>query len=312
MQKTTNDTNRADLLILGAGPAGLAAAQYGARAALRVIVLEQLAVGGQALLIDALENYPGLIPAQPGFSFAEAMRQQAEGFGATFMSETVERVEKRGASFTLTLAGGATLTAPTVLIATGARHRKLDVPGEEALSGRGVSYCASCDGPFFKGKHIVVVGGGDAACDDAQYLSRLSPHVVLVHRRDTFRAQKSLALRVQSNPHIAVRLNTRLLEIKGGEKVSSVVLECNGVRQEEAADAVFIFVGSEPETSVLPSAVSLDEQGYIITAPDMATSVPGLFAAGDVRATPFRQVVVAAAEGAIAAHSAAAYLLNVV
>jgi thioredoxin reductase (NADPH) len=308
-------THTVDFLIIGSGPAGLAAAQYGARAALRVIVLEQLATGGQALLIDALENYPGLIPALPGFEFAENMRKQAEQFGASFMSEAVKSVEKTGAAdsayFTVTLESGAQLTAPAILIATGARRRKLGVPGEETFAGRGVSYCATCDGPFFKGKRIFVVGGGDTACDEAQYLSRLSPNVILAHRRAEFRAQKSIAARVQSNPRIETRLDTRLLEIRGDQKVTSVILESDGLRHEEAADAVFIFVGSEPETAVLPSFVEVDAQGYIVTDQAMATSVSGLFAAGDVRATPFRQVVVAAAEGAIAAHSAAAYIDDV-
>ncbi|MDR1400450.1 MAG: FAD-dependent oxidoreductase [Treponema sp.] len=302
----------ADILILGAGPAGLSAAQYGARAALRVLVLEQLAPGGQALLIDTLENYPGLIPARSGFDLADAMHQQAKDFGACFITAAAVSVSaadvRRSIPFTVTLDDGKKLTASAVLIATGARHRVLEITGERELTGMGVSYCATCDGPFFRGKKIVVVGGGDAACDEARYLARLSSHIVLVHRRAEFRAQKALADRVMNDPRIEVRLNTRILEIHGTDKVTSVVLETNGETHEELADAVFIFVGSVPALPCLPSLLKTDSQGYIITDQSMATSISGIFAAGDVRATPFRQVVVAAAEGAIAARSAVAYI----
>ncbi|MDR1326634.1 MAG: FAD-dependent oxidoreductase [Treponema sp.] len=302
----------ADLLILGAGPAGLSAAQYGARAALRVLVLEQLAPGGQALLIDTLENYPGLIPARSGFDFADAMRRQAEDFGAHFITATAISISasdtRHPVHFTVTLDDGKKLTALAVLIATGTKYRLLDIPGERELAGLGVSYCATCDGPFFKGKKIFVVGGGDTACDEARYLARLSPHIVLIHRRAEFRAQKALAEQVMNDPRIEVRLNTRMLEIHGSDKVSSVVLETNGVTHEEPADAVFIFAGSVPQVPDLPPLLTNNDQGYIITNQSMETSIPGILAAGDVRATPFRQVVVAVAEGAIAAHSAAAYI----
>jgi thioredoxin reductase (NADPH) len=303
----------ADLIIVGAGPAGLTAAQYGARANLRVLVIEQLAPGGQVLLIDVLENYPGNVPcgevpAKSGFDFAQDLHRQAENFGARFVSETAVSLEKEGDLFALLLGSGKTLRAPGVIIATGAKHRKLDIPGEEEFYGRGVSYCATCDGPFFKGKRILVVGGGDAACDEAQYLSRLSPAVILIHRRDRLRAQKALAERTLKNPHIEVRFNTRLREIRGDQRVRSVVLEGkDGEVREEPADAVFIFVGAVPQTT-LAEGVEKDENGYILTDQRMASSLPGLFAAGDVRASPFRQVVVAAGEGAVAAHSAAEYL----
>ncbi|MDR1957400.1 MAG: FAD-dependent oxidoreductase, partial [Treponema sp.] len=171
------------------------------------------------------------------------------------------------------------------------------------------SYCATCDGPFFKEKKIFVVGGGDAACDEAQFLARLSSQVVLVHRRDRFRAQKALAERVLRNPHITVRFNTRIAEIRGETKVSAVLLESisTGESYEEAGDAVFIFAGIVPQMPLVPD-MQKNEQGYIVTDQTMATSIPGIFCAGDVRASPFRQVVVAAGEGAVAAHSAAAYI----
>jgi thioredoxin reductase (NADPH) len=215
---------------------------------------------------------------------------------------------KEESGFSLNMAGGAVLKAPCVILATGARHRMLDIPGEDKFSGRGVSYCATCDGPFFKNKKIFVAGGGDAACSEAQYLSRLSSNVILIHRRDRFRAQKSLAERVLTNPAIEVRFNTIMKEIRGQEKVASVVLESTERNQyEDTADAVFVFAGVIPQSSLVEDAAK-DEAGYVLTDQHMASSVPGLFAAGDVRASPFRQVVVAAAEGAIAAHSAAAYL----
>ena len=314
-----------DLIIIGAGPAGLAAAQYGARSNLSVLVLEQLAPGGQVLNIDVLENYPGIAHGKTGFEFCEDLHRQAEAFGAEFLIEQVRSLDREEDTFVVTLENGQILKAATVILATGAKHRTLDIPGESEFTGRGVSYCATCDGPFFKGKKVFVVGGGDAACDEAQYLSRLTDQVILIHRRDRFRAQKALADRVLQNPNIKVRFNTVMKEIKGpkGTKLESVVLESilgNGGENstektvsEEPADGVFVFTGMLPQTSLVSGSdaslkAKLDETGYIITDEKMASSIPGLFAAGDVRATPFRQVVTAAGDGAIAAHCAAAYI----
>jgi thioredoxin reductase (NADPH) len=302
----------ADLLIIGAGPAGLTAAQYGARGNFKVLVVERLAPGGQVLLIDALENYPGNVeregvPPRKGYEFAEDLRRQAEDFGAQFLTGSVCSLRKAGDRFQADLENGKRLDAGAVILAAGAAHRKLGIPGEEEFFGRGVSYCAACDGPFFKNQRILVVGGGDAACDEAQFLSRLSSQVLLIHRREKFRAQRALAERVLHNPGIEVRFNTRLHEIRGDERVSSVVLENAGEKREEEAAAVFIFVGTSPQTAAAGGAAT-DENGYILTDQRMETSIPGLFAAGDVRASPFRQVVVAAGEGAVAAHCAAAYL----
>jgi len=309
-----------DLIIIGGGPAGMTAAQYGARANLSVLVLEQLAAGGQALLIDVLENYPGIAPGKTGFDFCEDLRRQAEGFGAKFLTEQAQTLTKEGETFTVALGNGQSLRAPAVILATGAKHRPLDIPGEKEFFGRGVSYCATCDGPFFKNKKIFVVGGGDAACDEAQYLSRLSSQVIMIHRREKFRAQKALADRVLHNPNITVSFNTVMREIKGSSgKVTSVVLESKFPTEtsvsEESANAVFIFTGTVPQTSLVSGAsggliAKMDEAGYIVTDERMASSVPGLFAAGDVRTSPFRQVITAAADGAVAAHCAAAYIDN--
>jgi thioredoxin reductase (NADPH) len=316
----------ADLLIIGAGPAGLTAAQYGARANLSTLVLEQLAPGGQALLIDRLENYPGHLPGaggavKSGFDFSQDLYRQAESFGARFMTEAalsvaVETAPDNTRYFAAGLENGRILRTLAVIIATGSKYRTLDIPGEAELYGRGVSYCAACDGPFFKGKRIFVVGGGDAACDEAQYLSNLTSTVVIIHRKDRFRAQRALAERTLKNPRIDVRFNTRMLEIRGtdsagGGRVVSVLLERidREKRYEEPADAVFIFAGTLPQSSLINQlGVKTDGQGYIITDQSMASSVSGIFAAGDIRSGAFRQVVVAAGEGAAAAHGAALYI----
>jgi len=318
----------ADLIIIGAGPAGLTAAQYGARSNLSVLVLEQLAPGGQALLIDVLENYPGIAPGKTGFDFSEDLHRQAEEFGAKFLTEQVLSVKKEGDTFTVILGNNEKRSSHALIIATGAKHRTLDIPGEKEFYGRGVSYCATCDGPFFKNKKIFVVGGGDAACDEAMFLSRLTNQVILIHRRDKFRAQRALAERTMNNPNIQVRFNTVMKEIRGeGGKVTSVLLGAVGEKtgsaahgaaqesavSEESADGVFVFTGTVPQSSLVSGLsggikADLDENGYIITDQKMASSIPGLFAAGDVRASPFRQVVTAAGDGAIAAHCAAAYI----
>lgn len=323
-----------DVIIIGGGTAGLAAAQYAGRSNLTTLVIEEKSEGGQAVLIDRLENYPGILEPVNGWDFANTMKKQAEAFGAEFMYAKVTGLGRKGETFHIPLEAGEgaepeTLQARTVILATGADHRTLGVPGEAEYYGKGVSYCATCDGPFFRNKHIVVVGGGDAACDEAGFLARLTDRVTMVHRRDSFRAQKALAERTINNPHIKVRFNTVVKEIRGtasagaaapglavgvagagaagpGSKVTSVILADSetGAEQELACDAVFIFIGMDPRTE-LASLAKKDEAGYIITDDHMRTSIPGLFAAGDIRAKPFRQIVTAAADGAIAAHEAA-------
>ena len=257
-----------------------------------------------------------------GYDFIEKLRLQALHFGAVFQTAQVIALRKEkaddtagGGRFLLDIADGAQLSARSVILAAGAKHRLLGVPGEKEFTGSGVSYCAPCDGPFFKKKKIFVVGGGDTACDEARYLSRFSPTVVLIHRRDQLRAQKALVERVRKNPNIQIRLNTTIQEIRGKEKVSSVILRdtITGIEHDEAADAVFIFTGIQAENALvssgeLDSLVKKDESGFIITGSRMETSLPGLFAAGDIRNSPFRQVITACADGAIAAHSAGQYI----
>lgn len=297
-----------ELVIIGAGAAGLSAAQYGARANLKTLVVEEMAPGGQALLIDQLENYPGILEPISGYDLAETMRAQAERFGAEFMITSVEKVEKHDGNFDIATTDGL-VRAEAVIIATGAKHRHLGVEGEEQMLGKGVSYCATCDGPFFKGKKMLVVGGGDAACDEAMYLAKLSSDILMVHRKDRFRAQKSLAERVLSNPNITVAFNTVVEKISGTSKVEAVTLKdtLTGEIRQEAVSAVFVFVGSDPNTAILPAAV-LDQTMSVVTDETMETSIPGLFAAGDVRVSPFRQIVTACSDGAIAAHAASQYI----
>jgi thioredoxin reductase (NADPH) len=297
-----------DILIIGGGVAGLTAAQYAARSNLGVLVLEELASGGQALLIENIENYPGMPQAVNGYELSQLFEEQAKGFGAEIRNVTAKTLRKEGNHFVVETSEG-TISAYAVILATGAKHKHLGAPGEKEFIGRGVSYCATCDGPFFKDRKILVVGGGDAACDEAMFLSKLSGKVTLIHRRERFRAQKALAERTMKNTGLSIRFNTVCKEIKGSGKVERVVLQdlATGSISEEPMDAVFIFIGSEPQTQLVPD-LKKDEGGYIVTDQRMETEVKGLFAVGDLRATPFRQLVVASADGAIAAHCAAQYI----
>ncbi len=297
-----------DLIIIGAGSAGLTAAQYGARANLKIMLIEEMAPGGQALIIDELENYPGFPEPISGYEFSERMHKQAVNFGVETKTATAKKIEKKDGYFAIETSKGA-FTTYAVILSTGAKHSELGIPGEKELSGKGVSYCATCDGPFFRNKKMVVVGGGDAACDEAIFLANLADKIVVVHRRDQFRAQKSLADRVLKNRNIEVRFNTVIKEITGDNKVQRAVLgkTDTGETYEEECAAVFIFIGSIPQTDLVPD-LEKDEAGYIVTNQRMETATPGLYAAGDVRSTPFRQLVVAAGEGAIAAHSASQYI----
>lgn len=298
-----------DILVIGAGPAGLSAAQYGARAARRTTLIEEMAPGGQTLIIDAIENYPGVNKVISGYELGMQFQDQAERFGAELVYATVQSITKEDDKFIVQTTGGD-YKAPSIIICTGAKHKYLGIPGEEEYTGKGVSYCATCDGPFFRNKKILVVGGGDSACSEALYLAKLSDRVTLIHRRDRFRAQQELAERVMNDPNVDVRLQHTATSIEGdGTKVQRVVLNnlATGEVYTEEFDAVFVFVGMLPQTALVPD-VEKDETGYIVTNGRMETSVPGMYAAGDVRNTPFRQIVTAAADGAIAAHCASEYI----
>ncbi len=301
------ETVNFDYVIIGAGPAGLASAQYAARSGLNTVVLDPAGAGGQALQIAELENYPGVYPVVNGADFMDNMRNQAEAFGAKIELVTVTSIDKTGSDFIVTTKRKI-FKAPCLCLATGAFHKNLGVPGEAEFTGRGVSYCATCDGPFFRNRKIVVVGGGDSACSEAVYLSTLSKDVTIIHRRNEFRAQKAVVDKMLV-AGVKPVYDTVLKEIKGGMKVESLVIENvkTGEQSELACDAVFIFAGMVPQTELV-DMLPKDGNGYIVTDETMATSMPGLFAAGDVRSKSFRQVVTATADGAIAAHSAYEFL----
>ncbi|MBP5443700.1 MAG: thioredoxin-disulfide reductase [Treponema sp.] len=303
-----SETNKYDLIILGAGPAGLSAAQYSARANLKTLVLDQGLGGGQAANIFNLENYPGVFPPVQGWQWIATMKNQAESFGAQIKQAAVSSIDKIEGHFVVKT-NNTQYTSLALVAATGAEHRTLGAEGEKEFSGRGVSYCATCDGPFFRNKDVVVVGGGDSACDEAVYLATLCSHVTVVHRKSQFRAQKAVAQRVLSNPKISVRFNSSVTRILGDKTLSSVELTdtVSGEKSTLETSGVFIFVGMIPQTSLF-SSLKTDEAGYIITGEDMETSIPGLFAAGDVRSKTFRQIVTACSDGAIASHSAQNYI----
>ena len=305
----TLNTEKFDYVIIGAGCAGLASAQYAARGGLSVLVLDVAGAGGQVLQISELENYPGVFPAVDGAAYMMTMQKQAEAFGAKIVQAQVLSIDKTGGNF-LVKTRKAAYEAACMCIATGAIHRDLGVPGEKEFSGRGVSYCATCDGPFFRNKKIVVVGGGDSACSEAIYLSTLSSDVTIIHRRDKFRAQQAVIDKMLA-AGVKPLYDSVVKEIKGSAKVESIIVENvkTGEQSELTTDAVFIFAGMLPQTELV-EMLAKDPAGYIITDENMETQVPGLFAAGDVRSKPFRQVVTAVSDGAIAAHVASERIRN--
>lgn len=302
------DTKNYDIIIVGGGPAGLACGQYSARAGRKTVILEEMAPGGQTMIIDEIENYPGLEKIS-GYELAMKFEQQATGFGCEIAYAAVNFIKRLDdGSFELTTSEG-TFASPVVVIATGAKHRNLDVPGEKEMIGHGVSYCATCDGPFFRKKKILVCGGGDSACQESMYLRKLSDDVTVTHRRDRFRAQASI-VKAMTDAGIKTKMNTTVQSINSeNNKVRSVTFldKTSGETYTEEFDGVFIFVGNIPQTQLVPDCEK-DEAGFIKTDSRMMTSIPGIYAIGDVRATPFRQIVTAAADGAVAAHYASEYI----
>ncbi len=302
-----------DLLILGGGPAGLTAGLYAARGGRKVALIERAMPGGQAFLTNEIENYPGFPQGIGGPELMMAFQEQATRFGLEIINAEIVKVDLAGELKTLTAADGTLYRARAVIIATGAEPRKLGVPGEEEFRGRGVSYCATCDGAFFRNKKVAVVGGGDAAVEEAIFLTRFAEKVVIIHRRDELRAINVLQERAKSNEKIEFRLNMVVEAIQGNQKVESLRLKnvITGEIQEEPFDGVFVFVGTRPNTGFLKGILELDEKGCIITNAAMGTSLKGVYAAGDVRNTPFRQVATAVGDGAMAAGSAEQYLAEI-
>ena len=298
-----------DVAVIGAGPAGLAAALYAARAGLSVAVFERASAGGQLAQTERVDNYPGFPQGAGGFELAWSMKEQAERFGARIVSEEVTDVKLDGPVKTL-VTPFASYRARAVIVATGARARKLGLAGEEALAGRGVSYCATCDGGFFRGKRVVVVGGGNTAVADALYLSRIASEVVLVHRRDKLRATAIYngQLEAAENIRLALNANVTGLHERDGKLSAVDIASRDGSTETLEADGLFVAIGVVPNTEFLGGALALDEAGYIAADETGRTSAPGVLAAGDVRAKELRQVVTAVSDGAVCAERAASEL----
>lgn len=308
-QDNTGTGTAVDLVIAGGGPAALSAALYAARYGMGHIVLESWQPGGQAALTALIENYPG-VPAVPGSKLASIMRAQALDAGARFSTETVTGVDEVGDEF-IVRTESASHSARTLVIATGAAPAKLGVPGEDRFYGRGVSFCATCDAPFYRGRRVIVVGGGDSAVKEALHLSTVASSLVLVHRRDTLRAEPRLAKRLLDCPNCEVRWNSTLREVTGDEQgVTGVDLQTPSGVEHLTADGVFLYVGTRPATEPFRGLVDLDERGAVLTRNFVETSRPGVYAAGDVTSNGFRQVVTAASDGARAAWAAFEYLEN--
>lgn len=299
-----------DVIIIGAGPGGMTTALYASRANLKVVMLDRGAYGGNLNNTASIVNYSGFKDVQ-GPELAEKMYQGATQFGAEYAYGTVTKVEVDGANKKVTTDMGETYVSPVVVIGTGSDHRKLGVPGEEEFGGRGVSYCAVCDGAFFKGKHLVVVGGGDSAVEEGLYLTQLASKVTVLVRRGELRAQPMLQDEAKKNPKMEFVFNTSVTEIMGDDvKVTGVITHNNetGEDGELAADGVFIYVGNIPLTKPFADLGILDDQGWVKTDTVMRTSIPGIYAIGDVRETPLRQIATAVGDGAIAGQQVYQYI----
>ncbi|OAN49679.1 MULTISPECIES: thioredoxin-disulfide reductase [Chloroflexus] len=298
------------VVIIGSGPAGLTAALYAARANLEPLVIRGMQPGGLIATTSEVENYPGFPEGIGGFELAEAMEKQAARFGAQYLETMVTKVEVDQRPFVIHTDSGQTITADTIIVSTGASPRKLGVPGEEELANRGVSYCATCDGFFFRGKKVVVVGGGNSALDEGLFLTRYVDELFIVHRRDSLRADPVLQERAFSNPKVRFIWNSVVVAINGKDKVESVTLRNlqTGEISELAVDGVFPYIGHVPNTELFRGILELDEGGYIVTDGRTRTNIPGIFAAGDVADHIYRQAITAAGDGCRAAMEATWYL----
>ncbi|MBI5493357.1 MAG: thioredoxin-disulfide reductase [Deltaproteobacteria bacterium] len=296
-----------DLIIIGGGPAGLTAGIYAQRAKLNTVLLEKQMVGGQIAVSDVIENYPGF-PSISGAGLMEKFEEHAKGLGLKIQFTEVINITAEGKEKVVKTSDGD-LRAKAIIVATGARPKRLGAPGEKELTGKGVSYCATCDGPFFRNRTVMVVGGGDTAVKEASYLSKIASKVYLVHRRDKFRAEKMHQEKVEATPNIEILRSHTLKEIKGegGVVTKAVVQDLKHCEMKEIAlEGVFIFVGINPTTDFVD--VDKDEGGFIKANQKMETSIPGIFAAGDCRTTPLLQVATAVGDGAIAAYMAESYI----
>lgn len=300
-----------DMIVVGGGPAGYTAALYAARAGMDTLVLEKLSAGGQMALTHQIDNYPGFEEGIDGFELAEKMQKQAERFGVETQYATVENMVLNADEKVLETSEG-TFYGKTVVLATGANPRELGVENEEKLVGRGVAYCAACDGMFYKGKTVAVVGGGNSAAADALLLSRIAKKVILVHRRDTLRATKVYHEPLMNAEHVEFRWNSTVEELLFDQKFTGLRLKDvnTGEESEIPCDGVFISVGRKPATDLVKGQIELDRNGYVVADETTQTNIPGVYAVGDVRTKLLRQVVTAVSDGAMAVHMAEEYLAS--
>ncbi len=300
-----------DAVIVGAGPAGITAALYLARSGCSVLLFEQLTPGGQVLLTEKLENYPGYPSGIKGYELADLFAAHLEGLAVERPEGEVSSISGAAGDFTvMASAGSAEYHARAVLVCSGARHRKLGLEKEDAFIGRGVSYCALCDGNFYRGQTVAVAGGGNAALEESLYLSNIAARVHLIHRRDEFRGLRVYQDRLAANDKVELHRSTVIESLEGEKELTGLRLKNvkTGAREHLPVSGLFIYVGFAPETAYLPEALERDSQGFIVTDTEMRTNVPGIFAAGDIRSKLCRQVITAAGDGATAAQSAFVFL----
>ena len=308
-----NDNTLYDVIIIGGGPAGFTAGLYAARASLKVLLIEGTTTVSQITVTDLIENYPGMPDGINGFDLMQLFRRQAEKFGLGITAGDVSALaseQRDGRGIWRITAGGKDYLTLAAIIATGANWRKIGVPGEDVFAGKGVSYCATCDGPFYRNKEVIVIGGGDTAIQEAIFLTHFAAKVTVIHRRSRLRATKILQERAMANNKISFLWDSVVAEISGQDFVQEVKIKnlLNGQTSSLPADGVFVFVGLTPNTEMCRGLMALDENGYIITDPRMLTSAPGIFAGGDCTSKLLRQVVTACGDGATAAFSAQLYV----
>ena len=300
-----------DVIVLGGGPAGYTAAMYTARAGLSTLVIEKLYAGGQMTQTPNIENYPGFPQGIDGVLLGMNFQAGAQNAGVETLNEEVTAVELKGEEKVVTTAQGEFI-GKTVIVATGAGHRHLDLEREWELTGKGVAYCATCDGMFYRGKTVAVVGGGNSAASEALVLSRIAKKVYLIHRRDALRASRSYHDKLQQAENVEFVWNFQVSQLLGEEKLSGVALQnvVTGEERELALDGLFVSIGRQPATELFRGQLELDENGYIVADESTRTNLPGVYAVGDVRTKTVRQIVTAAADGAVAAHYAEEHLLR--
>ena len=309
----TDTMDHPDVIIVGGGPAGYAAAVYAARASLRVLVVEQGMPGGQIATTDEVENYPAIAKIS-GAELGQRFQEHAEALGAMTCYAMVTEIRREDDGTFTVVTDQDELKAPALIVATGAKPRTVGFEGEDTYRGRGVSYCATCDGMFYRGKKVFVIGGGNAACEEAMFLTNFASEVVVVVRRDQFRAPKGVVDRMLANPKISVKYATSVVKAEGGSLLGRVTFRNNTTGETyeedypEGSFGIFVFAGTKPETDLIADLVDLGPDGGVLTDENMATKTPGLFCAGDVRTKALRQVITAAADGAIAGNAAYQYV----